>query len=528
MAPQTPDRPSFSNWLKEQRRALGLTQRGLAERLGYSTETIVKIESGERRASREVAERLAACLDILPADRDAFVQFARTDQPPTSQLGSIDPVAPPLPTPPNAFVGRAAELATIGTLLGSEDIRLLTFTGAPGIGKTRLALHVAAGLRSTFPQGVYFVPLATIVEPERVLPAIAVALDVRESGRRSLSDSLKNYLRDKRILLVLDNCEQVVAAGPLIADLLQAAPRLKVLATSRVRLRLYGEHELRIPPLRLPDRRRRPMAADVAQAEAVALFTARARAAQPTFAVTDENASAVADICRRLDGLPLALELAAARVRTLAPDTLVARLDTAAGSPLQVLTGGPQDLPARQRTMRAALAWSYDSLAPGTQAVFRHLGVFAGGAALPQIAAVTSAASGSQAPAAGEVLTNALTDLVDSNLLKDAAPGSEIRFVMLETIREYALERLAAHGEAAAARAVHASTFLSLAEAAAPALQGPESNHWLDRLEREHDNLQVALAWATAAAGPVALRLAAALTPFWFRRGYLSAVRGRL
>ena len=425
-----------------------------------------------------------------------------------------------LPHPLTSFIGRAREIADVTRLLAGA--RLLTLTGSGGCGKTRLALQVAAGLQDRFPQGVYFVALAPLDDPDLVLPTIAGVLGVPESGGVPLATILQNYLREKTLLLLLDNCEQIAAAGPALADLLAASPGLRVLATSRAALHLYGEQEFLVPPLALPEAGPGDPGATPAESEAVQLFVARARDVQPAFVLTPETAPAVAEICRRLDGLPLAIELAAARVKILSPPAMLARF-----APLQLLTGGARDLPARQQTLRGAIAWSYDLLTADDQQLFRRLGVFVGGCTLDAAEQV----AGGEGPPAGDApafhTLDGLAALVDQSLLRrrDTAEG-EPRFGMLETIREYALEQLRAAGEAAAVRARHAAYYLALARTVALELRGPRQVAWLEYLEGEHDNLRAALTWALeqGAAG-TALPMVEALAWFWSLRGYLAEGR---
>jgi predicted ATPase/DNA-binding CsgD family transcriptional regulator len=414
-------------------------------------------------------------------------------------------------------------------LLGGAG-RLLTLTGPPGVGKTRLALEVAASLRRRFPDGVAFVDLAPVADPARVVPAVADALGLRVPADRELLAGLVGALRRRRALLVLDNFEHLLPAAPAVAALLAGCPGLAVLATSRAALRLRGERELPVAPLPVPDDGGRPAAA-VAASPAVALFTERAQDVRPDFSLTESVAGAVAEICRRLDGLPLALELAAAWLRLLPPDALLARLDRR----LPLLAGGPRNLPERQRTLRDAITWSHDLLEPEQRALFRRLAMFPGGWTTEGAEAVCAAQG-----AAGAALDD-LAALVDWGLVRPLAGATgDARFGMLQTIREYALERLEASGEAEAVRGRWAAYFLRLAEAAEPALRGGRDQvRWLGRLDEEHDNLRAVLAWATAgAAGThgadagaeeaaetgravLGLRLATALARFWVARGHL-------
>ncbi len=381
--------------------------------------------------------------------------------------------------------------------------RLVTLTGPGGVGKTRLALRVAADFATEIPDRVWFVPLAPVRVPESVLPIVARALGVRSAPNRPVGEALVWFLNVRRTLLVLDNLEQVRACGPALVELLQGCPDLTVLATSRAPLQVYGEVEFAVPPLPLPPSRGRQSLPDVERNEAVALFVQRARAVRRDFALTDDNAAAVAEICRRLDGLPLAIELAAAKSKFLAPAAVLARLDNR----LTALTGGPQDQPARLRSLRDAIAWSHDLLAPDEQAAFRRLAVFVGGGTLDAATAVCRATGG---PDSFESLI--LHHLVQS----EDDPAGEPRLTMLETIREFALERLAASVEAEATQRRHAEYFLVLAEAAEPELWGSTQERWLERLETELDNIRAALTWALESGhAEIGLQLADSLGRFW-------------
>ncbi|MFL5731821.1 MAG: tetratricopeptide repeat protein [Chloroflexia bacterium] len=424
-----------------------------------------------------------------------------------------------LPRELTSFIGREPQIAEIKHRLSSA--RLLTLTGPGGCGKTRLALQVASELAGHFPDGVFFVSLSSISSPDLVAPSIAQALGVKEVSGRPPAETLLHFLPDRHLLLVLDNFEHLVEAAPLVARLLAEAPGLKVLVTSRECLHVRGEQEFPVPPLSLPAASAhdpRPPSADVPalmRSEAVRLFADRASAVEPDFELTPENAMAVARICHRLDGLPLAIELAAARSKSLSAPAMLARLD----SPLNLLTGGARDLPARQQTLRSAIGWSYNLLNPEEQSLFRALSVFAGGFPLDAASAVM--AQNSPAPAALDLVSS----LVDKSLLARDPRGNEPRFKMLETIREFALERLSERGDGQAeeVRSRHAAYYLVLAERAEPALQGKSQLEWLNRLEPEHDNLRVALAWSLERGdAATALRLTGALGWFWSLRGYFS------
>jgi predicted ATPase/class 3 adenylate cyclase len=428
-------------------------------------------------------------------------------------LRTLDYYRNNLPIQPTPLVGREKEVAEVCEWLSRPEVRLLTLTGAGGTGKTRLALQAAAELTEEFEEGVFFVSLAAISDPELVVGAVAGTLGVKEMGGRPVLETLTDYLREKQLLLILDNFEQVLEAAPIVSELLSAAPNLKVLATSRIPLRLYGEHEYSVPSLALPDLQRAPSGERLTQYEAVRLFIERAQAAKADFSVTNDNALAVAQICHRLDGLPLAIELAAARIKLLTPQAMLARL----GNRLKLLTGGARDLPERQRTLRATLEWSHALLEWDERALFGRLSVFARGRTLEAIEAVCDP----EGDLAVEVL-DGVGSLVDKSLLRqEEGVGGEPRFVMLETVHEFAREKLEESGEGEKVRRRHAAFFLAFAEGVEPRLWGPEDTMWLHRLEAELDNMREALSWALERGeAELGLRLAAALWRFWEARGY--------
>jgi predicted ATPase len=413
-----------------------------------------------------------------------------------------------LPAQLTSFVGRERETAEVVHLL--ETTRLLTLTGPPGTGKTRLSLRVAAEVLDQFQDGVFFVDLAPITDPGLVATTIAQVLGIGESGGQPLLDTLKKTLRHKRLLLLLDNFEQVIDAAPLVGELLSSSPGLKALVTSREALRVYGEQEYAVPPLTLPDLDRAEPLRRLSQYEAVELFARRARAVRPDFALTEDNAPAAAEICVRLDGLPLAIELAAARSTMLSPEMMRRRLESRLG----VLVAGPRDLPTRQRTLRGAIDWSYDLLDPPEKTLFARLAVFQGGRTVEAVEAVCSHGL------AIDVLAG-LESLLNKNLLKRlSGADEEPRFVMLEMIHEYARERLEASGETEDLQRRHAECFLALAERVAPELRGSRYVYWSALLRDEHNNLRTALSWALGGGdGELGLQLAGALRDFWFYEG---------
>lgn len=423
-----------------------------------------------------------------------------------------------LPAQPTPFIGRATQIAAIKEALLRTDTHLVTLLGPGGTGKTRLSLQVAQELLDQFPNGVYFVPLADDTDANQLISRVAQQLEVREGGL-PLLENVKDHLRDKRMLLVLDNFEQLVSAAPMVAELLAAAPQLKVITSSRIALNLQGERGYPVPPLELPQAEHESALENLLENESILLFVGRAQAVHPNFALNKDNASDVAEICRRLDGLPLALELAAARLRLLQPQAILTRLD----DKLKLLTGGARDLPTRHQTLRNTLEWSYDLLNQEEKILYARLSVFVGGFTLEAAEAVCNHD--------GKLdVLESLTSLVNNSLLRqDETADGEPRFGMLETIRAYALERLAERGEMDVLRAQHAGYFGNLiANHALLELYSAKALYWLGWLEREHDNVRATLTWYVAAPDSAELMatLVFALTWFWYRRGYFS--EGRL
>ena len=420
---------------------------------------------------------------------------------------------------PTALIGRETELAGILDLINQEGVRLVTLTGTGGTGKTRLAVQVGAEMVETLEHGVFFVDLSLTNEPEPVVSIIAQTLDVREGmgENRPLVDILKDYLKRKRMLLILDNFEQVVEAGTLVAELLASSPELKIIVTSREPLHVREEREFPVPALSLPSRSEGQWVGKLTQYESVRLFINRAVAVKPDFSLANETAPAVAEICIRLDGLPLAIELAAARTKILPPQTLMQRLPDR----LRLLKGGARDLPARQQTLRGAIDWSYELLDEDEKRLFARLSVFSGGCTLEAAEGVC---------AIGEEwdldIIDGLASLVDKSLVRQTDSGGEPRFWMLETVSEYAREKLEGTGYGDSVRSNHAEFFLDMAEEADPKLRGPDQITWLDRLDAEFANLDVTIGWFLQNDKvQKVLRICCALFWFWHRYGYFTEGR---
>jgi predicted ATPase len=502
------ERQPFGAVLKRFRVAAGLTHEALAERAGLGARTISDLERGVSRAPRaDTLALLVEALGLTPEQRARLEAAVRPG--PDAAAAAPAPPSPPsnLPVELTSFVGREQEARAVRGLLQRGDTRLVTLTGPGGVGKTRLAFHVAAQTLSEFADGVVAVPLAPVVDREGAVTAIRRALGRDEQGRGSLADTIAE-LAGKELLLLLDNCEHLADAAPIVAELLRGCTRLRILTTSRASLRVSGEQEFAVSPLPVPDPTRLPTMAALADYAAVALFVDRAKRIRPEFALTPDNAAAVATICARLDGLPLAVELAAARVKALPPRVLAERLgDATGGGSLRLLTGGARDVAERHQTLRDTIAWSHDLLSPAEQTLFRRLAVFAGGCVLEAaehvaeglgargwgLAETDSPSPYPLAPIPPSVL-DGLASLVDKSLLvQEDGPEGEARYVMLETIRAYAWERLTASGEEAALRRRHAAYYLALVEATGGLLFAGARKR--ARLAAEQGNVQAALRW---------------------------------
>jgi predicted ATPase/DNA-binding XRE family transcriptional regulator len=521
---------SFGQWLRQRRRALDLTQEEFARLVGCSAVTLRKLEAETRRPSKQIAERLAEVLHIAHEDRPAFLRFARGDPfagsevaaTPPGRLPSAQGRRPNHPNSLNSFIGRETERGEIKRLV--RTARLVTLTGLGGTGKTRLALEVARELVEQFPDGVWLAELAPLSDPGLVPQTVAVVFGLKEEATQSLLDTLINALRERQLLLVLDSCEHLVTASAgLVEDLLQTCPALRILSTSREALGVPGEQPFYVPSLSIPDRSARLPVEALQSYEAVRLFIERAASVSPQFALTSENASAVTEVCQRLDGIPLAIELAAARLRLLAVEQIAERLDDS----FRLLAGGNRTALPRHQTLQALFDWSYELLSVAEQSLLRRLAVFPCGWTLEGAEAV---GAGQEVPP-GEVF-GLLARLIDKSLVFVEAHGELRRYRQLETVRQYALAKLAASGEADAARLRQAAFYLDLIEAneAAQPTTLPVRSGGLRGLELEIDNLRAALAWCQSAVGgaELGLRLASALDWFWFSRGYWSEAQGWL
>ncbi|CAA9430836.1 MAG: hypothetical protein AVDCRST_MAG01-01-2927 [uncultured Rubrobacteraceae bacterium] len=518
MSPEQ-EEPTFGARLRRLRASAGLTQEELAFRAGLTPNGVSALERGQRkRPYPHTVRSLAEALELSELERATLLAAvpgrgakAATVEAPVSVLEAT------LSSPPTPLVGRERALTEIREiLLDGSEVRLLTLTGIGGVGKTRLATAAAREAKDHFPDGLAFFPLASLRDPALLVPTVARSLGLREAEGQSAREALHTHLREKQMLLVLDNFEQLLEAAAEVVYLIEACPGLVVLATSRAPLRVRGEQEYPVPPLALPSSTQHPSEEEVLGTPSGRLFVERARAASPSFALTSENAPSVAAICWRLAGLPLALELAAAKVRLLEPQSLLARLDQA------LSMAWARDLPERQRTMRATLDWSYELLSEPERRLFRRLSVFAGGFTLGAAETIAEAAGAETVEKSEEVLW-LLGALVEQSLVTvdPSAGGREIRYGMLEPVRQYAHEKLEESGGCERVGARHAEYYLTLAERARPELQGPRQAQWLDDLAREHDNARAAMAWLLERDKPEKVsRIGWGIYEFWFRRGY--------
>lgn len=520
-------RPStFGGWLKQRRKEQGIGPDQLAELLGCSAITLLKVEAGERRPSRQLAQLLAERLQIPPDEREAFITFARLGRvasagPASEAAGrapwrAVHSRQTNLPSALTSFVGREDDLQKVRDLLLQPSVRLLTLIGAPGIGKTRLALEVATELMEAFEDGVFLVDLAPVSNPDLLVDTIARTLGVKPEGAQPVEDSLLKYLSDRKMLLVLDNLEHLLDTSPTVVRLLEGSPWLKVLATSREALHVKGERRLPVPPLSVPEPGHVLSAKELARYSSVALFVERIETVSPDFTLTEANAADVAAICAGLEGLPLALELAAARFEQFSPGGMRASLK----SRLNLLTDGARDLPLRQRTLRSAIGWSYSLLNKEEQQLLRLLGTFVGG--------FTSEAAAAICPGSAGDVQNRVMALVGKNLVRREVRAGETRFEMLEVIREYALQMLAESGEDRDARLRHARYFLSLTELAYANQTGSRQLPLLMAMDTDYNNLIAGLSWllSNGRHDPELAEMAALMSSYlfyyWDWRGYFA------
>jgi predicted ATPase/DNA-binding XRE family transcriptional regulator len=504
----------FGARLRRLREATGLTQEELAGRAGLSAKNISDLERGERRRPYPHTVRALADALELPEDERAALFAAVPKRGSGGRTVLAVAPEPTLPMPPTPLVGRERDLEEVTGFLRRRAVRLLTLTGTGGVGKTRLALEAAHDAGEFFADGVAFVALAPLNNAEYVVPSVVRSFGLRETAGQSPREALGAYLRTKRLLLTLDNFEHLLEAAPEVSWFIETCPNLTVLVTSRAPLRVGGEQEYPVPPLELPASTRDPGVEEVLGSPSGRLFVERARAASPGFSLSRQNAAAVASICWRLAGLPLALELAAAKVRFLSPSSLLTRLDRA------LSTGWGRDVPERQRTVRATLDWSHDLLSEPEKALFRRLSVFAGGFTLEAAEAV-GAAGGEDT----ENVLYLLGELVEQSLViaNTGANGNESRYGMLEPVRQYAKEKLEENEENEETRQRHAAYFLDLTDRAAQELTRAEQDAWLERLGHEHDNLRAALSWLLEREDAEdAARLGWDLMWFWHIRGHLA------
>ncbi len=540
--------PTFGQWLKQRRRELDLTQEAVADATGYSSDTIRKIEAGKRRPSRQITEVFADYLQIDPQDRAAFILWARGngDPAPLAFAGVVQEPRATSPEPENPrivsvplpqgratdeanlpflpiqLIGREQDLAHLKALLWHSTTRLLTLVGPPGIGKTTLGIALAHTAQADFKNGLLYVPLGPISDPTLVGATIAEGLGVREAQGKALIERLQEVLRDKQMLLVLDNFEHVVSAAPFVSDLLAVGPQLKVLVTSRSPLHLRGEKLAEVMPLEVPDPQHLPQLEELARTGSVALFEERVRDFNSEFLIQPENAAVVAAICARLEGLPLAIELAAARTRILSLPSLLSRLERQ----LAVLTRGQRDVPAHHRTLRSSLELSYALLSEEEQRLFRRLSIFSGSFTFEAAEQVADATLDGMAAILDQSLLRLQGPASPNRGSRNADADADTYYTMLLSVREFALEQLEAAGEENLLALEHARYFLGLALDAERGMRGMNQKLWLDRTEAVYNNIRVALDWALKnGQNELALRMATGMRHFWIRRDHI--VEGR-
>jgi predicted ATPase/DNA-binding XRE family transcriptional regulator len=518
---EAPEEISFGEWLRQRRRMLDLTQQALADQVGCARITLRRIESGGRKPSKELAQILLSKLGVPEIEWPQWIQFARSVSGFPVKSGNSFTSKPltNLPASLTSFIGREKEQAEILTII--SKYRLITLVGSGGVGKTRLSSKVGEQVLGDYAHGVWLVELAPILDPLLVPRTTAISIGLYEEPKRPIIDMLCDYLREKKMLIILDNCEHLVAATASMADqLLRAAPNLRILASSREALGLAGEVTYRVPSLRLPDMRHLPSIESLSQYEAVQLFIDRAASAVPAFKVKNEDAPALVQICHHLDGIPLAIELAAAKVRVLSLEQINKRLDDR----FHLLTGEIRTALPQHQTLRAAIDWSYDLLSPAEQILFQRLSVFVNGWTLEAAESVCSDTN-----LKSEDVLDLLIQLINKSLVNieelqnetGYRTGESPRYRMLETIRQYANEKLADSGNGDALRDKHLEYFVNFAETAKPHLRRAEQIEWLKQLDAEYENLRSALAWAMdkPSAEP-GLRLASALSSYWNMREY--------